>query len=230
MNNHEYDIQAYNNRGFLYQVFSWMSVALGISAAAAYIVGASPAFSAALIQKPLLLFILIFGQLALVMVLSFGIWRLSYPAALAIFLLYALLVGITFAWIFKAFTPASLYRTFVVTAGMFGFMAVYGYFSEADLSSLGSVLRMALVGLILGLVINIFFKSSTADFVLAIAGVIIFAGLTAFDIQKIKRLGATITQDSAIANKAAVIGALQLYLDVLNLFLSLLRLTGRRRE
>ncbi len=215
-----------DNRGFLYLVFGWMAIGLTITAAAAYFVSLNPAFSSAIIRNPMLLFTLIFAQLALVILLSFGINRLSYTTALAAFFVYALLTGITLSWIFQIFTVSSIYRAFIATAGMFGAMAFYGYYTQSDLSSLGNILRMGLVGFIIALVLNIFFKSTAFDYIISVVGVVIFAGLTAIDLQKLKQL----SRHEIIPAKASLLGALQLYLDVLNLFLSFLRLSGQQRE
>ncbi|MBR5689423.1 MAG: Bax inhibitor-1/YccA family protein, partial [Prevotella sp.] len=165
----------------------------------------------------------------LVFWVSARIEKLSLTTATLMFILYSVLNGATLATIFLAYSPEIITKTFFVTAGTFGAMAVYGYFTKSDLSSWGKLLIMAVIGLIIAGVVNMFLKSSMMDLVVSVLGVLIFVGLTAYDSQKIKRMLAMQTDMGETAQKVALMGALSLYLDFINLFLYLLRLFGRER-
>lgn len=160
--------------------------------------------------------------------ISAAINRISSTVALLLFFLYAASVGVIFALVFELYTAQSIFTTFLVTAGMFGALALFGYTTERDLSGIGSILFMALVGLILATIVNIFWANEILYWVTTYAGVIIFAGLTAYDMQKIKQYGEG-GEGGEAGDKAAVQGALALYLDFINLFLFLLRIFGRTR-
>lgn len=218
------------NENFLSRVYMWMTGALIITTCSAYFVSTNSSLYYTLMSNPFLLPALLLGQLALVGTLSIGINKLSYPAALTIFLIYSLINGITLSPITKIYTDASIALTFATTAAMFGIMALYGYFTRADLSKLGSIFIMMLFGLIFGFLINLYFQSSAMDFILSAAGVIIFCGLTAYDMQKLKNLSSSAFEDMDSFNKLTLLGALTLYLDVINLFLNLLRFMGKQRK
>jgi FtsH-binding integral membrane protein len=213
----------------MYKVYAWMFVALAISTVAAWYVSATPSLYIYIMNSPFILLGLMIAQLALVVVLSMFLLRMSFMTALGMFLLYAVLLGVMLSSIFVVFTQASIYITLFVTAGMFGSMALYGYFTRADLTSIGNLCIMVLIGLIIGLIVNIFFKSQMFDLILSGVGVVIFTLLTAYDVQKIKRIGQQIA-DQGMKEKIALLGALTLYLDFINLFLFLLRFTGRRQQ
>lgn len=215
---------------FLASVFAWMVAGLGTTACAAYFVAVTPSFTRAIFGNPFITIALVAAQLVLVMILSFALNRLSYGTALILFLAYAVLTGILFSWLILAYTSGSIFITFAITAAMFGFMALYGYLTNADLSSMGALLRMALVGFIIALLVNLFLHSTLFDTILSVIGVIIFSGLTAYDMQQLKQLSAIARTDHVFEQKASLIGALALYLDFINLFLSLIRFTGKRRE
>jgi FtsH-binding integral membrane protein len=172
--------------------------------------------------------ILMLGTLGLVFFISFRINRLQYTTALGLFMIYAALLGAALTSIFVAYTGASITRVFFISAASFGALSLYGYTTQRDLSPIGSFLIMGLFGLIIAMVVNIFLKSSGLDFVISAAGVLIFAGLTAWDTQKIKEMY-DVNDDGTISGRKAVMGALTLYLDFINLFLMLLRLLGDRR-
>jgi FtsH-binding integral membrane protein len=172
--------------------------------------------------------ILVLATLGLVFFISFRIQRLQVSTALALFLLYAGLVGLMFSSIFLAYTGASIARTFFISAASFGALSLYGYTTRRDLSPIGSFLIMGLFGLILAMVVNIFLKSTGLDFVISAVGVLIFAGMTAWDTQRIKEMYDP-QEDGTATGRKAITGALQLYLDFINLFLMLLRLVGDRR-
>lgn len=228
MFNNEYATQ--RTAHFIYRVYGLMAAALAMTALVAYTIAATPALYQPLFNNQILVFAIIIGQLALVLVLSFSIMRISAPTALLLFFVYAMTVGITLSSIFLVFTQASIYQTFIVAAGMFGVMALYGYFTHTDLTTIGNIAFMVLIGLIIGLLINIFLKSPAFDLLLSAVGVIIFALLTAFDTQKLKSIALQLRLDDQTMNKIAVIGALTLYLDFLNLFLFLLQFMGKRRQ
>ena len=172
--------------------------------------------------------ILMLGTLGLVFFISFRIHTLQYTTALGLFMVYAALLGAALTSIFVAYTGASITRVFFISAASFGALSLYGYTTQRDLSPIGSFLIMGLFGLIIAMVVNIFLKSSGLDFVISAAGVLIFAGLTAWDTQKIKEMY-DVNDDGTISGRKAVMGALTLYLDFINLFLMLLRLMGDRR-
>src|SRR4051812_45673805 len=212
-------------QGFLQRVFAWMFGGLLVTAAAAAAIGASDSLLTDITENPILLIVLFGAQIGLVIWLSAGIQRMSPGLAAAVFLVYAALNGVVFAFVFELYTAQSIFTTFLITAGMFGAMAAWGYFTDLDLSRLGSVLFMALIGLILATIVNVFVANSALYWITTYAGVAIFAGLTAYDMQKLKQWG---TQDAGTGNMA-ILGALALYLDFINLFLFLLRIFGSRQ-
>lgn len=214
----------------LARVYAWMCLALGITASTAYYVAQSPAFLNAIFGNPIITVVLMVAQLGLVLMLSMLINRISYAAAIGLFILYALSLGVTLSAIFLVYTYSSIFATFLVASGMFGAMAIYGYFTKADLSAMGSFLFMALIGLIIGGLVNMFLKSESFNYVLSAIGVIVFTLLTAYDVQKIKQMAGGLYEDSQGMAKASIMGALMLYLDFVNLFLYLLQIMGRRRD
>jgi FtsH-binding integral membrane protein len=171
---------------------------------------------------------LFLGTLGLVFFLSFRIGSLQPSTALALFMVYAGLLGLMLSSVFLAYTGASITRTFFISAASFGALSLYGYTTQRDLSPIGSFLVMGLFGLILAMIVNMFLKSSGLDFAISAIGVLIFAGLTAWDTQRIKEMY-SVSDDGTIAGRKAVMGALTLYLDFINLFLFLLRFLGDRR-
>jgi FtsH-binding integral membrane protein len=207
------------------QVYAWMGAGLAITACMALITLSSPLILKAIIGNRLVFFGLMIGELALVFTLSGAINRLSASAATLIFIAYSALNGVTLSVVALAYTANSIASTFVVTAGMFGAMSVYGYMTRRDLTSWGSFLFMGLIGVVIASVVNIFFASSAVSWIISGIGVIVFTGLTAYDTWKIKELAARGTG----GRKPAILGALTLYLDFINLFLMLLRFTGNRR-
>jgi len=197
-----------------------------IRVAGGAMVGLTP-FGQAVFNSPLM-WVLMLGPLALVFGLSFGINRLSAPAAQALFFVYAGLLGLSLATIFIAFTANSITRVFFISAAAFGGLSLWGYTTQRDLTGMGSFLIMGLIGVIIASLVNIFLHSSALDWTISVIGVIVFAGLTAWDTQKIKEMYSPM-DDGTIAGRKAVMGALSLYLDFINLFLMLLRLFGDRR-
>jgi FtsH-binding integral membrane protein len=177
----------------------------------------------------LVFFGLIIAELALVWILSANIGRMAPATATAMFLGYSALNGLTMAAIFWVYTSSSIASTFFITAGTFAAMSAWGYFTKRDLSGMGSFLFMALIGLILASIVNIFWANSTLYWIITFAGVLIFVALTAYDTQKIKRLAAQVSDETG-AGRVAIMGALTLYLDFINLFLFMLRILGGRRD
>lgn len=213
--------------GFVNRVYGWMCFALFLTGGTAWFVAADRTLVAKIVEGGWFLPLLI-GELLLVMAISFFIDKMSAATATALFALYSAVNGLTFSVIFLAYTMTSIASTFAICAGTFGAMAIYGSVTKRDLTSIGNICFMALIGLIIASIVNFFVASSILYWVVTYAGVLIFVGLTAYDAQKVKKM-ATMDMDSETAGKAAVLGALSLYLDFINLFLFLLRIFGRRR-
>lgn len=214
----------------MYRVYAWMCLGLAITASTAYFVSISPAILNVIFTHTPVVWILFIAQLGLVIILSTLINRMSMATAVALYLLYALSLGVTLSVIFLVYQISSIFATFLVTSGMFGAMAIYGYFTKADLSSMGSFLFMGLIGLVLAGLVNMFLKSESFQFVISAAGVLIFTLLTAYDVQKIKRMTEEMLGDRETMAKASLLGALALYLDFINLFLYLLQFMGRKKD
>ena len=215
---------------FMYRVYAWMSTAMIISGTVAYLVGSNPILTQRIVHNPFLFFGIIIVQLVLVVVLSAKLLKLDYPTACVLFIAYAAITGLVLSTLFLVYTDTSLYQTFFVTAGTFSLMALYGYYTKSDLTKMSSFLVMGLYGLIIAMVVNLFWRNTTFDLIISIIGVLIFIGLTAVDTQKIKSLGQEFLADRQTLSKVALYGALTLYLDFLNLFLFLLRFMGRQKE
>lgn len=209
------------------KVYVWMTFALILTGVTAYGVASSPVLLTKIFSNSALFFGLIIAELALVFIVSGLINRLSLTTATLLFILYSVLNGVTLSSIFVVYNPMVIAKVFFITAGTFGVMAVYGYFTRRDLGSLGRILFMALIGLIIAMVVNFFLKSPGFDYLLSVIGVGIFVGLTAWDSQKIKQALAMQTDGGQGAQKLALLGALSLYLDFINIFLYLLRIFGR---
>lgn len=217
-------------RTLLQQVYGWMAAGLALTALIAWYVSQSETLLTLIFGNQPVFFGLIIIELALVFGLSWGIGRMTSALATAGFVLYAAINGATLAAIFLVYTSESIASTFLVTACVFGAMSLYGYTTQRDLSTLGNLLIMALIGLIIASLVNIFLQSTAIYWVTTYAGVLIFVGLTAYDTQKLKRLSNQIDErDTETFQKMVVLGALTLYLDFINLFLYLLRLLGKRK-
>ncbi len=212
-------------QSLLNSVFGWMSFALALTGITAYYVANTPAIVGYLVTHPGFLIATIITQLVLVVALSAGVNRLSFTVALGLFTFYAVLTGVTLSSVFLVYTTASITATFFVTSAMFAVMAIYGALTKTDLTGLGSFLMMALVGLLIALLVNLFLRSSAFDILLAMVGVVIFALLTAWDVQRIKNMA-----NAELPEAASVALALGLYLNFINLFLDLLRIMGDRRN
>ncbi len=213
------------------QVYLWMAMALAITGMTALLVAGSPTMLSLIFSSKLSFFILIIAELALVWYLSARIERLSFTTATFMFIVYSLLNGVMLSSIFLLYTATSIASTFFVTAGTFGVMCIYGYVTKRDLTSIGNICLMAVIGLIIAGLVNIFLQSSMMSLIISGIGVLVFVGLTAYDSQKIKHL---LLRDGVEVNdstrKIALLGSLMLYLDFINLFLYLLRFLGDRRN
>ena len=214
---------------FVARVYNWMGLGLATTAVVALMTASSPALLNFIFGSQLVFFGLIIAELGLVMALSASIGRLQATTAALMFFVYAALNGLTLSAIFIAYTSASIANTFFVTAGTFGAMSLYGYATKRDLTSWGSFLFMGLIGIVIASLVNIFLRSEMIYWLVTYAGVIVFVGLTAYDAQQIKAMALQGFGDEESERKGAVIGALRLYLDFINLFLMLLNIFGRRR-
>ncbi|HHO48740.1 MAG TPA: Bax inhibitor-1/YccA family protein [Desulfobacteraceae bacterium] len=215
---------------FLAKVFNWMALGLGLTGIVAFLTAHS-GLAMAIVATPLF-FVLILAELGIVFYLSARIDRMQPGTATGLFVGYSFLNGLTLSTIFLAYTSASIAGTFFITAGMFGAMAVYGLVTKRDLSAMGSFMFMGLIGIILASIVNIFLKSSGLYWTISVIGVLVFVGLTAWDVQKLKNMGeqGIMEQGEAAIRRGAIIGALALYLDFINLFLMLLRFFGGSRD
>jgi uncharacterized protein len=216
-------------RSFIQQVYGWMAAALAVTGLVALWVARSVQMQQIIFGNPIVFYGLIIGELVLVVVLVRRIHRMSAPAATASFIGYSVLNGLTLSVVFLAYTQGTIARAFFVTAGLFAVMTVYGLFTKTDLTRIGNMLVMALFGFIIASVVNFFLKSEAFYWIITYAGVVIFVGLIAYDSQRIKKLALSGFQDEEGEHKSAIMGALRLYLDFVNLFLLLLRIFGRRR-
>jgi hypothetical protein len=212
------------------KVYLWMTLALVITGFTAYYVATSETLMMALFTNQILFWGLVIGELVLVFSLSAAINRLSLTTATLMFVLYSVINGATMSFIFLAYTASSITNVFLITAGTFAVMAVFGYFTKTDLTSWGKILMMALIGIIIATIVNIFTKSEGLAMILNYLGVLVFVGLTAYDSQKIKQMLMMAPDAGEAAQKVALLGALSLYLDFINLFLYLLRILGSRRD
>lgn len=212
------------------KVYLWMTLALVITGVTAYGVATSETLMYTLYSNSALMWGLLIAELALVFVISGAINRLSLTTATLLFIAYSVLNGVTLSSIFAIYTGTTIAQVFFITAGTFGAMAFYGYTTKRDLTSMGKILFMALIGLVIATIVNMFLKSSGFSYILSYIGVIVFVGLTAWDSQKIKQMLMTQYDMSEGAQKLALLGALTLYLDFINLFLYLLRIFGSSRD
>lgn len=211
------------------KVYQYMAMGLIITSLTAWLTASSSTMIGMLFTSRLPIIVIAVAEIALVIWLSAGINKISSGTAFTLFMLYSLLNGITCSVILLVYTNESVYKAFLSTAGMFGAMSIYGLYTKRDLTSMGSFVRMGLFGLIIAMVVNLFVGSSTGELYISIFGIIIFLGLTAWDTWKIKQFANEVT-DTEMTSKVAVIGALSLYLDFINIFLYLLRLFGRERN
>lgn len=213
---------------FLSKVYGWMFLGLLVTAGTAFAVASSPSLIERLVLNRGLFWILVFGQLGLVFYLSARVNKMSPVTAATLFMIYSATVGITTSLMLLIYTATSLFATFVVTAGMFGALAVFGTFTKRSLAGIGQFAFMGLIGLIMAMIVGLFWQNDALQFVISIVGVIVFTGLTAWDAQRLKHMAVALPDGRVGA--FAVVGALSLYLDFINLFFFLLRFMGGRRN
>jgi FtsH-binding integral membrane protein len=215
---------------FLAKVFNWMAIGLGLTGLVAFFTSSS-GLAMQIVTSPLF-FVLILAELGMVFYLSARVDKMQAATATGLFVGYAVVNGLTLSTIFLRYTGSSITGTFFITAGMFGAMAVYGLVTKRDLSGFGSFLFMGLFGIIIASLVNMFMQSSAMSWVISMAGVLVFTGLTAYDVQRIKTMGeqGIMTQGDEMIKKGAIMGALALYLDFINLFIMLLRFFGGSRD
>ena len=224
-----------NTRSFIANVFLLMFIALGVSALFAWQFSINDQLISYLVAPTGLTGlgkITLFAPLGFVLIMSFGFQRLSSNVLMALFMAYAIINGISFSFILLAYTPGSVLGCFLSASAMFGVMAFMGYTTDKDLTKFGRILMMGVIGVLIAMVINYFLNSSQLDYIISIIGVMVFTALTAYDVQKLKRIGEGLEYESVSANdtkKMSILGALNLYLDFINIFLFLLRLFGDRR-
>lgn len=216
---------------FIRSVYNWMAIGLALTGFVAFYVANTPSILQVIFGNKWLFYGLIIGELGLVFYLSAWVQKIQASTATALFVLYAALNGATLSLIFLVYTAASITSTFFICAATFTAFSIYGMTTRRDLTSVGSFMTMGLIGIIIASVVNIFVKSSAMSMIISYVGVLIFVGLTAYDTQKLKTMALTQPADvgAAVVRKGAIMGALTLYLDFINLFLMLLRILGDRR-
>jgi FtsH-binding integral membrane protein len=221
---------------FMTQVFLWMTFAMAVTAITAYMFASSGSLIMSL-RNPItgglsgLGWIVTLAPVGFVLLMSLGFQRLSPGLMAILFIAFSILMGMSLSFVLLVYTAASVYKTFAVTAGMFGVMALLGYTTKTDLTRFGSLMMMGLFGIIIAMVVNILLRSGTMDYIISIIGVLVFTGLTAYDVQKLKKMSQSGMEEMGDGNvrKLSIMGALTLYLDFINLFLFLLRFLGNRR-
>lgn len=223
-------VDAESVRKYVNHVFTWMVGGLAVTAAVAWWFASSGLIEMLYTEtgRSMLGWVVMLSPLAFVLVMNFGFERFSASGLSLIFLAFSACMGASLSYIFVIYSIGSITNVFFITSGTFAIMAVVGYTTKTDLTRFGSLLMMALIGIILAMVVNWFMKSEQLDYIISIIGVLIFTGLIAYDTQKIKRIGAQVGLESESGRKLAILGATSLYLDFINLFLFLLRLLGRR--
>lgn len=227
------DAGAVASKTFMTQVFGWMSGALIITAITSYLFGMVPSLANLLVNSEgtsfsVLGWIVLLAPLAFVFLLIAGVNKLPFPLLVAAWLTYSAVTGMSLSFIFLVYDLGSIGTVFFIAAGMFGTMAVMGWITKADLSGFGRIMMMGLIGILIASVVNWFMQSEGLYYIISFVGVLVFTGLTAWDVQKLKNIGAGMT-DSNTAARQSILGALTLYLDFINLFLFLLRLLGNRK-
>jgi FtsH-binding integral membrane protein len=222
-------------KSFMTQVFGWMTLAMIVTAVTAYWFASTESLMRSLINVETggmtgLGWIVMLAPIGFVLLMSLGFQRLSPAVLTLLFISFSVLMGMSLSFILLVYTAASVYKTFAIAAAMFGIMAVTGYTTKTDLTKFGSIMMMGLIGLMVAMLVNLFLKSGTMDYIISIIGVLIFTGLTAYDVQRLKRIGAGAGEHGeANTRKLSILGALTLYLDFINLFLFLLRFLGDRK-
>lgn len=219
-------------RTFLSGVFTWMFLALTVTAITAWVFATNESLLSLLINSngfTILGYIILFAPLGFVLIMGLGFQRLSVTAVTLLFTIYSVLMGMSLSFIFLIYSLGSIATTFAIAAGMFGIMAIAGYTTKTDLTKFGSIMFMGLIGIIIASIVNFFLKSSQFDYIISFIGVLVFTGLTAWDVQKLKRIGEGTIYGHENTKKLMIMGALTLYLDFINLFLFLLRFLGNKK-
>jgi len=217
---------------FVRSVYNWMGIGLALTGFMAFYVSSSPTMIRLIFGNPIIFFVLILAELGMVFAISGMVNRMSAGTATSLFVIYSALNGVTLSFIFLAYTRTSIFSTFFICAGTFIGCSIYGWATKKDLTSWGGFLMMGLIGIIIASLVNMFIQSSAMSVIISYIGVLVFVGLTAYDTQKIKNMAMTQPAglDNAVVRKGAILGALSLYLDFINLFLMLLRIFGQTRE
>jgi len=226
-NNYELDRKV---SSFMAGVYGWMSCALAITAGVAYYIASTPSIFIYIYTHSAIVIGLLIAQVGLAIAIPAFLNRMSFVTALALFLVYSAIMGVTLSFIFFEFTHASILSTFLTTSLMFALMSAYGYVTEADLTSIGNICMMMVFGLVIAMIVNMFLKSAQFDYILSGIGVVVFVLLTASDTQKIKQMAHHMLSDQDMVGKVTLLGALILYLDFINIFIFLLRFMGSRRN
>ncbi len=226
------ELSQHDTNVLLKGVYEWMMVGLLVSGLSAFMVVHSTTLLHIIFGNPYMIWVLFLIELGLVIAISAGINKMDVSTARVLFILFSVVDGMTLASIFIVYTEASIATTFFIAAATFGVMSLYGYFTDTDLSSWGNLLFAALIGLIIAMIVNFFLQSAAFEWWLSVIGVILFVGLTAYDTQKIKALGEAMAEgsDAQSLGRVAVVGALTLYLDFINLFILMLEFFGNRRD
>ncbi len=226
------ELSQHDTNVLLKGVYEWMMIGLLVSGLSAFMVVHSATLLHIIFGNPYMIWVLFLIELGLVIAISAGINKMDVSTARVLFILFSVVDGMTLASIFIVYTEASIATTFFIAAATFGVMSLYGYFTDTDLSSWGNLLFAALIGLIIAMIVNFFLQSPAFEWWLSVIGVIIFVGLTAYDTQKIKALGEAMAEgsDAQSLGRVAVVGALTLYLDFINLFILMLEFFGNRRD
>jgi hypothetical protein len=217
---------------FVRSVYNWMGIGLALTGFVSLYVASNETILRLIFGNPIVFFVLIFAELGLVFAISGMVHRMSAGTATSLFVLYSALNGVTLSFIFLAYTKSSIASTFFVCAGTFVACSIYGWTTKRDLTSFGGFLTMGLIGIIIASLVNVFLKSGTMNLIISYIGVLVFVGLTAYDTQKMKHMALTQPAglDGGVVRKGAILGALSLYLDFVNLFLMFLRIFGQNRE
>jgi len=217
---------------FIRSVYNWMAIGLALTGFVAYYVANTPAMVEVIFGNRILFFGLIIGELALVFMISARIQKMQASTATALFVLYSILNGATLSFIFLVYTASSITSTFFICAATFVACSIYGWTTKRDLTSMGGFMTMGLIGIIIASLVNMFFRSSAMSMIISYIGVIVFVGLTAYDTQHLKTMALNQPDDleAGVVRKGAILGALKLYLDFINLFLMLLRILGGGRD
>jgi len=219
-------------KNFIANVFSWMFLALLITASTSFYFANNGALFSLLFSETgitTLGWIVMLSPFAFILLINFGFNKFSASALMAFFAIFSILMGMSLSFILWMYTMSSIFLTFVVTAGMFGIMAFTGYTTKIDLTKFGSIMYMGLIGIIIASLANYFLRSSSLEYIISFIGVLVFTGLTAYDVQKLKRIGSGAQYGAEATKKLVIMGALTLYLDFINLFLFLLRFLGNRK-